>query len=411
MKCKRIISIIMAALCLLTMSGAFAYKVGEARVAIGANLDSEQIAAVYSDFGIERGVIPEITVTNENERQYLEGLVDDKKIGHKAISCVYITILDDGSGLNVSTKNINWCTEQMYKNALTTAGITDADVKVTAPFEVSGTAALTGIYKAYEDITGNSLSSLAKMVGAEELIVTGQLAEYIGSDEATALINELKGILDITETMSDADVKKEKKKLADQYNVQVTDGQIEQLLKLCRQLEKLDELIEGMGELGEITREQTTAVDMTDTYTDNASRLESARAKKQQLDALYAKAENMEDIITLTNALFDVQEEIDALEGQNRQIDHDVNLATLVVSISEKSSAVNAKQPFLTRLGKEFSEGLEHFGEFVSDSVLALTYALPWLALLAVVIAVVRAVVRKKRRKKSQKDSEVRGRK
>ena len=45
MKCKRIISIIMAALCLLTMSGAFAYKVGEARVAIGANLDSEQIAA------------------------------------------------------------------------------------------------------------------------------------------------------------------------------------------------------------------------------------------------------------------------------------------------------------------------------------------------------------------------------
>ena len=152
---------------------------------------------------------------------------------------MYITILDDGSGLNVSTKNINWCTEQMYKNALTTAGITDADVKVTAPFEVSGTAALTGIYKAYEDITGNSLSSLAKMVGAEELIVTGQLAEYIGSDEATALINELKGILDITETMSDADVKKEIKKLADQYNVQVTDGQIEQLLKLCRQLEKL----------------------------------------------------------------------------------------------------------------------------------------------------------------------------
>ena len=175
--------------------------------------------------------------------------------------------------------------------------------------------------------------------------------------------------------------------------------------------EQLDALLEGAGELGEITREQTTAVDMTDTYTDNASRLESARAKKQQLDALYAKAENMEDIITLTNALFDVQEEIDALEGQNRQIDHDVNLATLVVSISEKSSAVNAKQPFLTRLGKEFSEGLEHFGEFVSDSVLALTYALPWLALLAVVIAVVKAVVRKKRRKKSQKDSEVRGRK
>ena len=37
-----------------------------------------------------------------------------------------------------------------------------AKVIVSAPFAVSGTAALTGVYKAYEDITGQSLSSLAK---------------------------------------------------------------------------------------------------------------------------------------------------------------------------------------------------------------------------------------------------------
>ena len=128
----------------------------------------------------------------------------------------------------------------MYINALTTAGITDAKVIVSAPFAVSGTAALTGVYKAYEDITGQPLSNLAKSVGAEELILTGQLAEYIGSEEAAALINELKGILDITETMSDSDVKKEIQKLADQYNVQVTETQIDQILKLCRQMEKLD---------------------------------------------------------------------------------------------------------------------------------------------------------------------------
>lgn len=275
MKCKRTISIIMAALCLLTASGAFAYEVGEARVVIGANLDTEQIAAVYGDFGLERGAIPEIIVTNEDERQYLEGLVEEGKIGHKAISCVYITILDDGSGINVSTKNINWCTEQMYKNALTTAGITDAEVMVTAPFEVSGTAALTGIYKAYEDITGNSLSSLAKMVGAEELVVTGQLAEYIGSDEATALINELKGILDITETMSDSDVKKEISKLADQYNVQVTDAQIEQLLKLCRQLEKLD-----ANELKEKLISITNSVEKTLTVRDKVANTVSTITEK-----------------------------------------------------------------------------------------------------------------------------------
>ena len=78
----------------------------------------------------------------------------------------------------------------------------------------------------------------------------------------------------------------------------------------------LDGVLSGAGEWGEVTREQTSAVDMTSTYTDNASRLESARAKKRQLDALYEKAENMEDIITLTDAIFDVQEEIEWLEGR-----------------------------------------------------------------------------------------------
>lgn len=238
---KKIMTALLAALCIITsFGGAFAYTAGEARVTIGANLDDTQVAQIYADFGVKRGEVEEIIVTNSDEREYLEGLVDEKKIGSVALSCVYISLLDEGEGLSISTKNINWCTEQMYINALTTAGITDAKVMVSAPFAVSGTAALTGVYKAYEDITGKSLSSLAKAAGAEELILTGQLAEYIGSDEAAALINELKGILDITENMSDADVKTEIRKLADQYDVAITDAQIDQILNLCRKLEKLD---------------------------------------------------------------------------------------------------------------------------------------------------------------------------
>ena len=160
----------------------------------------------------------------------------------------------------------------------------------------------------------------------------------------------------------------------------------------------LDGVLSGAGEWGEVTREQTSAVDMTSTYTDNASRLESARAKKRQLDALYEKAETMEDIITLTDAIFDVQEEIEWLEGQNRRIDNQASMATLYVTINEKSSAVAAKQPLLTRMGEEFVEGMENFGEFVSNAVLGLTYALPWAAAAAVGTVMVRAAIRKKKK-------------
>ncbi len=160
----------------------------------------------------------------------------------------------------------------------------------------------------------------------------------------------------------------------------------------------LDGVLSGAGEWGEVTREQTSAVDMTSTYTDNASRLESARAKKRQLDALYEKAENMEDIITLTDAIFDVQEEIEWLEGQNRRIDNQASMATLYVTINEKSSAVSAKQPFFARLGRQLADGWENFGEFVSNAVLGLTYALPWVAAAAVGAVMVRAAIRKKKK-------------
>ena len=160
----------------------------------------------------------------------------------------------------------------------------------------------------------------------------------------------------------------------------------------------LDGVLSGAGEWGEVTREQTSAVDMTSTYTDNASRLESARAKKNRLDALYEQAESMEDIITLTDAIFDVQAEIESLEGQNRRIDDEVSFATLYVSVSEKSSAVSAKQPFFTRLGRQLADGWENFGEFVSNAVLGLTYALPWAAVAAAVIALARCWIRKKKK-------------
>ncbi len=239
---KRIIAAAIAVACSFTLflPAALAVDAGEERVTMGADLTDRQREAVYEDFGIEEGSVKELTVTNAEERSYLEGLVPDGKIGSVALSCIYIKTLEEGSGLSIELHNINYCTEDMYINALTTAGISDASVIVSAPFPVSGTGALTGAYKAYEDITGTSLSDLAKAAGAEELVVTGELAEYIGSDDATEMINELKSMLDKTQNMTDDEVRSEIRNLADLYSVSLTNSQIEQVLSLVRKLEGLD---------------------------------------------------------------------------------------------------------------------------------------------------------------------------
>lgn len=213
---------------------------GERRVTVGADLTAEEKAQIYKDFGIEEGSVKEITVTNDEERTYLAGLVPDEKIGYVALSCIYLTTLKAGEGMNVTTHNINWCTQDMYINALVTAGIEDASVMVSAPHPVSGTAALTGVYKAYEDITGQQLDQGAKEAGAEELVVTGQLAETIGSDQATELINELKKILDQTKDMTDSELHDKILEIAGNLNIELTEDQVSQIMSLVRTLEGLD---------------------------------------------------------------------------------------------------------------------------------------------------------------------------
>jgi uncharacterized protein YpuA (DUF1002 family) len=141
---------------------------GDSRVAIGADNTQDQIAEVYKFFRVDRGSVPEIQVTNAEERKYLSGLVPEQKIGDVALSCVFIETRDSG-GIELETYNINYITEEMYKNALATAGITNAKVIVAAYKPVSGTGALTGIYKAYEDITGDVLEETVKSVATESL--------------------------------------------------------------------------------------------------------------------------------------------------------------------------------------------------------------------------------------------------
>ena len=238
-KGKRLFSLLIAVVLLVSVSAAV-WADGDSRVVLGADLTEEQIATVYRLFGIERGSVEELTVTNAEERSYLKGFVDDKVIGKYAISCVYVELLEEGKGLSVETYNVTWCTSEMYKNALVTAGVKDAKIIVAAPFEVSGTAALTGIYKAYEHITGDTLDETAKAVGTQELTITGELAEEIGNLDATEIVTGLKEVLGETVKMSDEEIRQEIVRIAGEYNVTLSDRQIQQLIDLCRSLEGLD---------------------------------------------------------------------------------------------------------------------------------------------------------------------------
>ncbi len=261
---------LLLAFCLLAgVLSAAAVDVGETRTAIGADLTADQIDTVYKTFGIDRGSVTELTVTNADERQYLEGVVSESVIGTHAISCVYVEVLPAGESITVSTSHITYCTSQMYISALATAGITDAKVIVAAPFDVSGTAALTGIYKAYESITGEPLDETAKEVSSQELAVTSELAQEIGEYDSVEIVNQLKLILDETVNMTDDELREQIIEIAKEYDVELSDNQINQLIQLCRAMEKLDssELLEKVQAIQETLRQLAGAKERLSGFT------------------------------------------------------------------------------------------------------------------------------------------------
>lgn len=165
----------------------------EQYLALGADLSSKEKQTVLDLLGVsDTSSYTLIKVTNKEEHEYLGDYLSGKVIGSRALSSVTVKKTDSGNGVNVETENITYCTEGMYKNALVTAGIKDADVKVAGPFKISGTAALVGVMKSYEEMTGKKISEKSKDAATDELITTGEVAESIGKEDAAKLIADVK---------------------------------------------------------------------------------------------------------------------------------------------------------------------------------------------------------------------------
>jgi uncharacterized protein YpuA (DUF1002 family) len=166
-------------------------------LSLGADLSDSEKSTVLKLLGVDEDALDDytvLTVTNEEEHRYLDDYISQDQIGTMALSSVLVEKTEKGSGLNVKTYNISYCTEGMYTNALTTAGVTDADVTVAGPYEISGTAALIGAAKAFSESTGVSIDEKALDGALDEMITTGDLEAALDADPEAVegLIAELK---------------------------------------------------------------------------------------------------------------------------------------------------------------------------------------------------------------------------
>lgn len=232
----------------------------QAVVSLGADLTIEQQKQMLDYMNVDRDDINLVTVTNEEEAAYLKGTSAEDKIGTRAISSAYVEELEKGKGISVETYNITWVSEDMYANALVTAGVKDARVIAAAPFKVSGTAALTGIIKAFEEITGRKLDEDAKRIANEEMVVTGKLGEELGDKKkASELVKRVKEEVVEKGITDREDIKRIILEIQQDLNIKLDETQIQQLLNLMDKLKNIDinlkDLKEQVTKIGEKVRD------------------------------------------------------------------------------------------------------------------------------------------------------------
>ena len=212
-------------------------------IAFGEDLTADQKKTVLSAMGVSESDLSDytiVTTTNAEEHELLDKYIDSSLIGTRSLSSVLVKPAEEGHGVIVTTNNINFCTTNMYRNALITAGVKDADIMVAAPTPISGTAALIGALKAYEKMSGESVSEKALDTSLNELVTTGQLKEAVGSDdEAEELIAYIKTVIATNDLNTKEEIEAAIRKGMTDKNVKLSEEEIAQIVDMMMKVKAM----------------------------------------------------------------------------------------------------------------------------------------------------------------------------
>lgn len=235
-------------------------------VALGADLNQEERATVLRLLGISEEDLNNYTVTtvtNADEHEYLDSYLSSSIIGSRALSSVMVEGTAEGSGVNVTTSNITYCTPGMYENALATAGIENADIKVAGPFNISGTAALVGAIKAYENMTGEEVKKENADTATNELVVTGQVAENVGDQEkAEQLIGAVKGEVVEGNATTTEEIGNVVDQAAQEMEVNLSEEDRQAIIDLMKKIDDLNLNIDSLKEQASNLYDQIAGLDL-----------------------------------------------------------------------------------------------------------------------------------------------------
>lgn len=125
-----------------------------------------------------------------------------------------------------------------------------------------------------------------------------------------------------------------------------TEGTVkESRLTLRIPADRYDQVIPQLRELGRIASERSFTQDVTEEYVDIEARMKSLEEQERRLQALFGRANTIEEIMRVENELTRVRAEIDSLKGRQRYLDDRVDFSMIQLQLRQTPLAAKQVTP------------------------------------------------------------------
>lgn len=264
MKKRNLIAALLCSACLVAGSVNPVMADAARVVTLGADLTDAQKQTMMKYFNVSSDQVQIMTITNQDEHNHLDNIAPQSQIGSRTLSCAYVKPTQSG-GIKVRTANLNWVTGNMIATTLSTSGVKNCEVVAACPMEVSGTGALTGIQMAYEQASGEKLDATKTKLANEEMVVTGNLADQVGKNEATTVVNQSKMDVIQNNVQNADEIQNIVVNVAEQNNVSVSQEEIDKIVSLLEKIAEqgynYDDVKETLEQVNENTTGQASSED------------------------------------------------------------------------------------------------------------------------------------------------------
>lgn len=167
---------------------------------------------------------------------------------------------------------------------------------------------------------------------------------------------------------------------------------------------KLNEFVEVVSELGNVTQKNESVEDVTLRYIDVESHKKALETEQERLLELLSKAENMEEILTIESKLSDIRYEIENYESQLKTMDNQIDYSTVSVYVDEVERVTDTgEKGFFEEIKERFGNSLYVVARGIRGLVIGILGSFPILIVCGGVIAVVVIAVRKILKKRNMR--------